>query len=828
MGTYSGTMRQLKIFAVLSCLALGIAPAMAQPISKSGRETTLEAAKLAIENNNWIKAIELYSEIYDEEKDLDLAYRIAQCYMAINDYAKAERFLGRIANKKSTKKSPNPYLPNVRYEYARVLKINEKYSEAVTEYKTFIAEGEDTDLINKAKIDIEGINLARSKDGVIGFTITSLGDKVNGKKSEYSPVLINGNTLYFTALRGENPIEHEFDKPGDDVYAKVYMSTRDDKGWTEAVVIGSEDNIYREGYAIGNIAMTNDGRKLFFTRNTSNGNEPGEGKLYVSEGSGADWGAAQEITGVNKEARVFAPAPGELFGKQVIFFASDMEGGRGGKDIYYATLEGDNYTNPVNLGPTINTPGNETTPYYLDGKLYFSSDFHPNYGGYDVFLSEWNGSAWSKPSNLGKPVNSSVDDLFFSIDASGETGILASNRVGTKSAYGKTCCLDLYLVQKQKVIIELAATTLTAKKALKGATVQLVEMLNNQPGVTDSNTKEEDNNFSFTLKPETAYMLIANKPGYRGDTLRFNTTGIKESTKIAKTLNLSPQDEVEIISTSEPIRLNNIYYDYNDDKILPDAEEDLGVLLDLMNQYSDMVIELSSHTDSRGNNAYNKDLSQRRANNAKKWLVEKGIKTERITPVGYGEEKILNKCTNGVECTDEEHRFNRRTEFKILSGPTTITIKKTVLKRKGGELPKDNQKNRTGGKQSVNPVKTLGDQQPSPKKAELTFDQKVVDLGTVKKGEKPGTSFSFKNTGTENVEIDFVSHCDCTEVSWPEGKIIKPGETGTIKAVYLSGHDEKDLGDVEKTIDLILKNKHPEVPDAPIVLTLKYKAKVVK
>ena len=143
-----------------------------------------------------------------------------------------------------------------------------------------------------------------------------------------------------------------------------------------------------------------------------------------------------------------------------------------------------------------------------------------------------------------------------------------------------------------------------------------------------------------------------------------------------------PESDIEIVTINEPIRLNNIYYDFDDDKILPDAEKDLMTLKGLLDKYPDMVIELSSHTDSRGDDTYNEKLSQRRANSAKKWLLAKGVNSARIVPKGYGEEKILNQCTNGEECTEEEHRFNRRTEFKIIAGPTTIEIKKEVMNKK--------------------------------------------------------------------------------------------------------------------------------------------------
>ena len=139
-------------------------------------------------------------------------------------------------------------------------------------------------------------------------------------------------------------------------------------------------------------------------------------------------------------------------------------------------------------------------------------------------------------------------------------------------------------------------------------------------------------------------------------------------------------EKTEIVEKGEPIRLNNIYYDLDDDAILEDSEQDLDYLTDLMNQYPTMVIELSSHTDSQGKSDYNEDLSQRRAESAVKYLRKNGIDKKRMKPVGYGEKRILNHCKNRVPCTDDEHRQNRRTEFKIIAGPKSIEIKRTVKK----------------------------------------------------------------------------------------------------------------------------------------------------
>jgi len=195
---------------------------------------------------------------------------------------------------------------------------------------------------------------------------------------------------------------------------------------------------------------------------------------------------------------------------------------------------------------------------------------------------------------------------------------------------------------------------------------------------------------------------------------------------------------METVTINEPIRLNNIYYDFDDDKILPDAEKDLSFLVELMKKYPDMVIELSSHTDAQGNDAYNERLSQRRAQSAKNWMVAHGIKENRIEAVGYGERNILNDCINGIDCTDEQHRVNRRTEFKIISGPTTIEVKKSDL---GDQKKKESAP-------SVFNAPSKGTTPVTDPKIELTFDKLIGIPGSVNKGEKREMGVYFTKSGT--------------------------------------------------------------------------------
>jgi peptidoglycan-associated lipoprotein len=671
----------MRHITTLILFIFSIGTLFAQPLNRATAEKMLAIADETFAKRDYYNALEWYEKVYDENKDLDVAYKIAVINESLRDYKKAERSWRRIVNKKS-RKTVNPYMPDARFHYAHMLKMNGNYNEARSEFQLYISEAEDPAMIARAKVELIGCEMGREMDEVAGLKIENGGKALNTKYSEYSPHLVGNTELYFTAILADDVIVVEEAK--DDFHSRAFVSTKDGDKWGEPSPLGT--NINREGYHIGNLSLSPDGNRMYFTRALLEGSDLGESKIYYSDKSGSSWGAANEVQGVNGDYLAKQPVVGELFGNEVLFFVSNMDGGYGGFDIYYSTRRGETYTPPVNLGNVINTANDEETPYYQEGFLYFSSDGHPGLGGFDIFSSEWDGANWSEPLNLGKGYNSPQDDLYFSIDAEGYSGLLVSNREGTRSAHGKTCCNDIWTVEKQKVILDLATTVFDDKKeALNGATIQLVQMINNTPGETKQNTKDNANAFSFPLDREMAYMVIASREGYYSDSLQFNTTGTIESKTFEEQFYLKPlpvEDEYETIITNQPIEMENIFYDLDDDKILPDAEKDLSFILELMNQYPEMVIELSSHTDAQGTTGYNRKLSQRRAESAKTWLTSRGITEDRIAAVGYGESQIRNKCVNGVKCSDEEHRYNRRTEFKITAGPTSIEIKKTQLKKK--------------------------------------------------------------------------------------------------------------------------------------------------
>jgi peptidoglycan-associated lipoprotein len=524
-------------------------------------------------------------------------------------------------------------------------------------------------------------NLNDNLEAVIAF----LPGKVNSGSAESSPALTPDGTLYYSSFNSKREII--FDGDQGDYHAKIFSAESKDGGEYERPR-PENDKINREGFNSGGVSFSRDGRTMYFTRAKLLNNQVSSSSIMISNKTDRGWGAPEILANLEGEFIYKHPFEGELFGRKVLYFSSNMDGGEGGFDIFYCDIDGVSIGQPVNLGNIVNTPEDEISPFYLDGTLYFSSNGHPNIGGFDIFYSNWNGSEWDVPSNMGFNYNTSYDDMFLRFNANGTQGFLVSNRPDKekkKIKGNETCCDDIYAVNIKELVIDLAAKVEDENGPLKGATIELYDLtLGAYP---DSKTGFESNAFNFALEADRDYKAYITKEGYYPDSISFNTNGILDDYSVTKTvvLKAKPKDDksdVDVYTINEPIRLNNIYYDFDKSNILPDAEQDLEVLLDLLDEYSDMTIELSSHTDAQGGAQYNQRLSQRRAESAKTWLVNEGIEANRIKAVGYGESVILNRCLDGVKCSDEEHRLNRRTEFKILTGPTTIEIKKESLKKK--------------------------------------------------------------------------------------------------------------------------------------------------
>ncbi len=674
----------------------------AQPLKKYTFESLVEAGDHSFEKADYFNAIDLFKKALDEKKDLNLNLRIAESYYMMRDYKHAARYLKSLLRKDKT----GMFL-DARLLYAKSLKRLGEYQEAYNEFKEFAKNTDDPDMRKEAILEVKGLEMFKSLPENVEMQFKPLNKEINKGFSLYGLQRRNSNdTIYFGSFNSATKIV--LDGKNNKVKSsgkkkktsKGRKKGKKDSGGKRGMIMISNrgsDGKYGKPKALDKRinriethsiypAFSEDGNTMYFTRMAMKGTEVLESKIFKTVYKSGEWKAPEEVAQVNGDFISKMPAVGEILGKEALFFVSNMDGGIGGFDIYYSLINSDGTMEiPVNLGVKINTIDDEITPYFVDGKLYYSTNGLPGLGGFDIYMSKWDGKEWSEPENAGKGFNSSVDDLDLTMTPDGRSGFLLSNRPyqGKKKMQSETCCNHAFKISARDLIIKLIVSVFDENGELNDAKVKLIDLSKVKPNNPESKSNFSGNEFTFLLDSDKPYKVVVSKEGYDPENVKFNTAGIFDDYTIEKKVTLNKaKPEVEIITINQPIRLGNIYYDYDDYKILPDAEKDLEKLLDLMNEYPEMEIELSSHTDSRGTKKYNIKLSQKRAESAKNWLVDNGIDAKRIIAKGYGESQILNKCVDGVKCTEEEHRFNRRTEFKIIKGPKEITIKKQIFKNK--------------------------------------------------------------------------------------------------------------------------------------------------
>ncbi len=469
---------------------------------------------------------------------------------------------------------------------------------------------------------------------------------------------------------------------------------------------------------------------IFFTRNNFKNGKKKKAKdgvvkmqIYASQKVDGVWQDIEKLPFNDDESNTVHPSI-SVEG-DALYFASDRPGGFGGMDIWVVYRTGGEWSEPENLGAQVNTEGDDVFPFiHADGALYFSSTGHEGFGALDIFTVQNFSGSWGIPVNLGIPFNSENDDFGFIIDRDKKNGYFSSNRpgglgqddiysfyaldgidkmLGTESVEPKLLAVLVSDFSTGEMIDSALVTyALLNDKAFSNAintisndnanTNEILLRLplegNSSSGITDSWGK-----YPMELSPGS-YVILVHKSGYEPQQVFFNTAADDEEVFVSLEMESEvevaleqPNTDKDLVKSNTPsiefpstikegtvFQLPNIYYNFNDASIRPDAKIDLDALATFLETYRDIEIELSSHTDSRGGTRYNRQLSQRRAENAVKYLTSKGIDKSRLTAVGYGENELRNKCRDGVECTELEHQYNRRTEVKITKMTQEINI----------------------------------------------------------------------------------------------------------------------------------------------------------
>ncbi len=749
-----------------------------------GQFSKMKRAKQYMEQLNYQDAIQIYNEVLQKGDDSDAKMNIAECYRKVNDTENAEYWYGQVVRLPESKAYDKLY-------YGQMLQRNGKCDLAKEWYQKYV---EDNPADVRGQFLLKACDYEqelRTKNAGI-YDIQNL--PFNSNVDDFGPMLY-GDGLVFASERDKGTaIKRKHGWTGNPFLEMFYIKSepveKDDpcgeKTFSQPEKFSKDLN---SKYHDAAVTFSSDQSSIYFTRNNYNEGKVGKSdegivKLKVYYGEIGENRKVGDLNSLPFNSDEYSVAHPTLSGDgEKLFFTSDMPGGFGGMDLYYSEKGDGRWGPPMNMGPSINTEGNELFPYYHGGakRLYFASDGHIGLGGLDLYyMEEKEEGEWGTIENLGYPMNTTSDDFGIVFNEEGTCGYLSSDReggVGRDDIYSfrkmaspvkvyvfdentnepiegamvingcsgdtLTTAADGYVTVDQKMNI---CCTFTASKeeytdnakdgctkdipigeevlveiplnraiefALEGAAFDALTLLplagveltltndcedEEQTAVTD-----DTGIFAFKLKEECTYTIKGTKVDYLAAIATDQSTrGLTESMTLQVNLNLQPTimpdpativeppvvnnttipkegeegeegyDEPPVRGPSDPVEgdpvtyLVHIYYDFNQSFIRDEAEPELDKLLTMLSDNPQYIVEIGSHTDSRGSHRYNTRLSQRRAESVVRWLTNKGVSRDRLIPVGYGEQVNVNNCKNLIPCSEEEHQLNRRTEFRIV------------------------------------------------------------------------------------------------------------------------------------------------------------------
>ena len=542
------------------------------------------------------------------------------------------------------------------------LKANNKYDEADSVISNYLVNAKDQSVIKLINKESIYINNLRSYPDTSYYRVKNL-TAINTKYAEYSPSFSN-DKLFFVSNRKSEKIYKGTGTPFTDLYEVKTRGANVDINSLKKL----EDNINQEKVNEGSITFSSDGTYMIYAKG-NNGKSSGRNNvdLYWSRFRRGGW-TNPRLLNVNT-SRSWDSTPYLSKDGKTLYFASNRSKGYGGTDIYKANVNRrGRWINIQNLGPEINTPGNELFPSVTeDGRLYFSSDNHEGFGGLDIFVASRRGGKITI-KNPGKPLNSSGDD--FGVNPYNPTrGFFTSNRDGGSGDD------DIYTFVNNdpnlKIVnYTLKGTTLTPKNDNLDLSIlgnSVVKLVDTSGQIIDETFTDENGTFAFTVYGDENYILIGEKENYFSTRGEFTTIGKELDKSTLKDFITNVEFEKNLILdrivVNKSIVLDNIYYDLDKADIREDAALELDKLVVILRDNPNISIELSSHTDDRASVEYNQDLSQRRAESAVYYILSKGITENRIIAKGYGESQLI--IANAK--SEEEHQINRRTEFKVTS-----------------------------------------------------------------------------------------------------------------------------------------------------------------
>ncbi len=615
----------------------------------------------------------------------DLNYKLGSCYLASIEKYKALPHLEKAIQL-------NPSIdPFIHYELGRAYHLGLQFDKAIESFSKFLKTamassdpGKTQDVQMRIKQCYSGKELVKEP---IRVFIDNLGPSINSEFNEYGAVISADESMMLFTSRRPGSTGGKIDPGINEHFEDIYITYKNADGtWTKATNLPKPINSDNHD---SNSGVSADGQKFIIYLGKDNG-----GDLYESVLEGTTW-SKPEAFNKNINTKFHEPSACYSPDGNALYFVSDKPGGHGDHDIYvsYKDAKG-KWGEAVNLGPTINTAyGEEAVFMHPDGKtLYFSSQGHNSMGGYDIFKSVYDETtkSWGKPVNVGYPVNTPDDDVFFVLSASGKRGYYTSadsQSLGLRDLYVITFLgpeKPMILNNEDNLIASAAkpvqetviAPTVEVKEAqltlLKGvisdaltkeklsADIEIVDNVANKV-IATFKSNSSTGKYLVSLPAGKNYGIAVKKDGYLFHSENFDIPATAAFQEVEKDV------ELKKLAVGGKIVLRNIFFDLDKATLRPESAAELERLTKLMNDVPSLKIELGGHTDSRGSDTYNQQLSEKRAKAVVDYLTSKGISSDRLKWAGYGETQLVNGCSNGVNCTDEQHQENRRTEFKVLS-----------------------------------------------------------------------------------------------------------------------------------------------------------------
>ena len=671
----------MKLKTIISLLAVAF---MATTFSACSVSARVKRADRKYQIGEYYAAAEMYKQVYKNLKSKDkklrahVAFHQAECYRTLNNKKAATAYKNAIRYH---------YPDSIMYlHYAQVLQYQGKYKDAIKQYDIYL-EQHPSDYVAQAG-KYACLKVDEWKQQHSRYKIAPAKEFNAKRSSSFAPAFItaDGDALVFTSNRQEQKSTEKKKVRNSSVTGvptfNLYSARKNAAGKWEDIELCeglySETESEEEGTSqkqtstaeLGVCSFADEGRMMYFTYSKPiNGQDIGA-KIYTSQRASGEWSEAQELK-LFSDSSITVGHPSICATGDTLYFVSDAPGGYGGKDIYMAINSGGAWDDIRNLGPTINTSDDELFPYIRqDGRLYFSSKGHPGYGGLDLFYAIPEDTIWTV-FNMGAPFNSMGDDFGITFAGASEDGFFTSNR-GQKKGYD---LIYSFTLPQLEFLIE-GKILNTDGEHLSEATLRLV-------GNDGTNVKTQirrDGTYRLKLNKDTRYAMLVTSRGFLNQKHTFATEGLKDSHTYKQDFTLAP--------ISKPVKMDNIFFKFGSWELTSDSESGLKALVKLLNDNPNITIELAAHTDLVGNNEANQELSHKRAQSVVDYLIKHGIEKERLTAIGYGEEKpvvvddnlhklypympkdqVLDEAFITTLTADKQevcNSLNRRTEFRVL------------------------------------------------------------------------------------------------------------------------------------------------------------------